>query len=596
MIKKSLGQLAKYTLLEEIGSGGFGTVYKAHDPALDRHVALKVLLPHLTQDATTLERFRQEAKQAARLKHPNIVTVYEVAESEGRYYIVMEFLEGQPLSEIIKDEGPLPPQRAIKIIQQVGDALDYAHGEGLIHRDVKPSNILVGKEDKATLTDFGIVKAMGESGLTTTGTSMGTPEYMAPEQITGEEPDSRMDLYALGVVAFHILTGRVPFTGTTPYAIQKGHTEEPPPDPKEINPALGDHISEAVLKAMSKKTDDRFQFGGKFSEALAAAVDREEGQYWEKLYLEAQTLMEKRELIPSLEKWKIIQNGKPNFRDVNNKLNIVAKQIDLDKRYKKLGKKVCEAKDDAFEILKDDSSYPDSENLLSMLISMGETGLDGESQDKQKPIIELYAIKDVQLHRSSKILIICSLIIGLFLSIWAIIVASGGGNVSQAADTSTIWIVSFLTLGFICIFDDRIYKILFNIHLKRAHKVILWVAIILSVLFTSVFLLKPTTDTARFRDLSIIIMCLVLCVIGFITILKALLIRKLVETLLSDLMRNIIWGIMVFQLPLFSIFLLSPTTDTARFRDVLMIVLPLIIAIVILIIAISLDQKNEQPT
>ena len=306
-----IGQkLGDFEILRLIGTGGMGAVFLAHQLSLDREVALKVISDISGACGKTLERFAREAKVLAKISHSNIVPIFEVGQ-EGPYsYFAMEYVQGVSLDKILnsirhanteekasdilrrcletqssvhdgipEQEGDLQRGADIdtdyivqmsKVIISIASALEYAHSQGVLHRDVKPSNILVGKEDKATLTDFGIVKAMGESGLTTTGTSMGTPEYMAPEQITGEEPDSRMDLYALGVVAFHILTGRVPFTGTTPYAIQKGHTEEPPPDPKEINPALGDHITEAVLKAMSKKTDDRFQFGGKFSEALAA--------------------------------------------------------------------------------------------------------------------------------------------------------------------------------------------------------------------------------------------------------------------------------------------------------------------------------------
>lgn len=208
--------LGNYQILEEIGRGGMAIVYKAVQPSLQRHVAIKVLPPQFTFDTIFVQRFQREAVAAGRLKHPNIVTIYDVGEQGGIYYIVMEYLEGVILAELIRQQGPLPLQRVAHIAQQVASALDYAHGQGFIHRDIKPGNVIVGPGDHATLTDFGIVKAAEGTTLTRTGMMIGTPQYMSPEQIQGREIDYRADIYSLGIVCYEMLTGRVPFGGRDP--------------------------------------------------------------------------------------------------------------------------------------------------------------------------------------------------------------------------------------------------------------------------------------------------------------------------------------------------------------------------------------------
>lgn len=360
-------QLGKYEVLEKIGEGGFGTVYKAHDPSLDRYVALKVLHPYLTKDTSTLERFRLEARLAARLKHPHIVTIFEVDESQGNYYIAMEYVEGQSLSALIEAQGPLSSKRIAGIIRQVGEALDYAHTQGLIHRDVKPSNIILGEGDRATLTDFGIVKAAGESGITTTGVAVGTPEYMAPEQVTGEALDARTDTYSLGVVAYHALTGKAPFTGTTPYAIQKGHAEEQPQDPRQLNPALGEPTAEVLLKALAKEPEARYQSGEALAAALAEAAEREEEQYWNEVYEEASTLMAKREFERALEKWALLAKARPDFRDVAEQQAKAQQQIELEERYTLIVKAINDTKIEAKAILEIDNTFPDTEYIFQQL-------------------------------------------------------------------------------------------------------------------------------------------------------------------------------------------------------------------------------------
>jgi len=269
-------KIGKYEIIEELGRGGFAVVYKAHDPDLDRAVALKVLAPHLTWDPTFAGRFRREAQSTANLRHPNIVTVHEVGQADGHLYIAMEYLPGRTLAELLKAEGAMPLERALPILEQVADAMDYAHGQGVIHRDVKPSNVMVEPvEDgklRATLMDFGLVKALESSeSLTSAGTVQGSPEYMAPEQADLDrkgEVGPAADRYALGVVAYEMLTGRAPFEAEAPLAVLHAHVYQTPPNPRTIHEGLSTTVSQALLKALSKAPDERYPTARAMVEAL----------------------------------------------------------------------------------------------------------------------------------------------------------------------------------------------------------------------------------------------------------------------------------------------------------------------------------------
>jgi serine/threonine-protein kinase len=267
LINKTLGQ---FEIRRELGRGGMAVVYEAFQPALQRTVALKVLPPGMSHDADFVRRFKQEAIAAASLRHPNIVAVYDVGDLEPYHFIVMEYLAGQSLQAVIRSSGALPLERVNKIVHQVAQALDYAHQHGFIHRDVKPGNIILDAEGHATLTDFGLARAMTGAHLTQTGTIVGTPAYMAPEQIMGQAVDARTDIYALGIVIFEMLTGRTPFAGDTTAVLYK-HVHEPPPPLAELAPRVPPPVVQAVLRALAKDPAQRFKSAGELAAALTGA-------------------------------------------------------------------------------------------------------------------------------------------------------------------------------------------------------------------------------------------------------------------------------------------------------------------------------------
>jgi len=277
--------IGKYKILEEIGRGAFATVYKAHDPTLDRFIALKVLHPHWAATPDFVARFRHEARASAQLRHPHIVTVYEADEADGQLYIAMEYLPGRTLRALLEDEGSLPLERVLPILEQIAGALDCAHGRSVVHRDVKPANIMVEETTQgiqATLTDFGLVKAMeGSSALTSCGTLLGSPEYMAPEQADPQRAAKvgpAADRYALGVVAYRMLTGQVPFPGDTP-ATLNAHLNLDPPDPRDICQDLPRAVADALLRMLAKRPADRFASASAFVARLRKVQQEEQQEY-----------------------------------------------------------------------------------------------------------------------------------------------------------------------------------------------------------------------------------------------------------------------------------------------------------------------------
>ena len=271
----------KYFIEELIKSGGMGSVYRGKHVLMDKRVAIKVLRPSLAVDDAVVARFSREAKAASRISHPHAVSVTDFGESEnGVVFLVMEFLDGQTLKEIIRSEGPMTLERTIEIVRQVAGALDAAHEQGVIHRDLKSDNIMLSQTnggDWAKVLDFGIAKIQQPEGardvdITAANLVIGTPQYMSPEQCSHSGPiDARSDVYSLGIIVYEMLAGRVPFTGESPTVIMMKQVQDEPPSLSEARPDLPAGVSQAVARALAKQPNDRFQSAGEFSKALAEA-------------------------------------------------------------------------------------------------------------------------------------------------------------------------------------------------------------------------------------------------------------------------------------------------------------------------------------
>jgi eukaryotic-like serine/threonine-protein kinase len=248
----------RYELHELVGSGGMSNVFRAHDRLLERSVAIKVLHEQFSADADYVERFRREARSVAQLAHPNIVTVIDRGEEDGRQYIVFEYVEGQNLKGLLS-QGALPVDEALGYGLQIAGALDFAHKRGLVHRDVKPQNVLLTEEGEPKVTDFGIARSVDVHGMTQTGTVLGTSDYIAPEQARGEKVDQKTDIYSLGIVLYELLTGEVPYSGDNFVAVAMQHVNHPVPSLLDRRPDVPLRLDLAVQRAMAKDPDDRFE-------------------------------------------------------------------------------------------------------------------------------------------------------------------------------------------------------------------------------------------------------------------------------------------------------------------------------------------------
>jgi serine/threonine protein kinase len=260
--------LDRYEVGRLLGAGGMAEVFEGRDRLLARRVAIKVLQSQFVRDPSFLIRFKREAQAAASLSHPNIVGVYDTGTEDGTHFIVMEYVEGRTLKDVIRAEGPLYPERAAEICADVCSALAAAHARGLIHRDIKPGNVMLTPEGKVKVMDFGIARATTSETITQTAAVVGTAQYISPEQAQGQTVDYRSDLYSLGCCLYEMLTGTVPFTGATPVAIAYRHVREDPTPPRMLNGDVPAPLEAICLKAMAKLPDNRYQTAAEFQDDL----------------------------------------------------------------------------------------------------------------------------------------------------------------------------------------------------------------------------------------------------------------------------------------------------------------------------------------
>ncbi len=273
-------QIGKYRVKGELGRGGMGAVYLAEQPGLGREVAIKELIQSAATDPTALKRFLQEAQVMARTSHPNLVQVHDLELSAEANYIVLEFVRGKSLRDWL-NRGPIPPPQVFAVMHGVLQALDYAHKHAIVHRDMKPENVLLSDDGMVKVADFGIARLTDDTGVggtaTKTGTTVGTPQYMSPEQVASSKVDGRSDLYSAGIMFYELVAGEPPFTASEsdgPFTLMAKHVQAPPKPPSLHRPGLDPQLEEAILKSISKRPEDRFQTGQEFDDVISRLADR----------------------------------------------------------------------------------------------------------------------------------------------------------------------------------------------------------------------------------------------------------------------------------------------------------------------------------
>ncbi|MGB2907174.1 MAG: serine/threonine-protein kinase, partial [Candidatus Aminicenantaceae bacterium] len=264
----------RYEIIEELGKGGMGKVYRVFDKKIESEVALKLVRSDIAADKNTVERFRNELKLARDITHKSVCRMYDLNEEQGTHYITMEYVSGGDLKRFIRRSGQLSIGTALKIAIQLCEGLSEAHKLGVIHRDLKPNNIMIDAQGNARIMDFGIARSLSTKGITARGVMIGTPEYMSPEQVEGKDVDQRSDIYSLGIILYEMVTGRVPFEGDTPFTIGVKHKSETPKDPREFNTQISDELSDVILKCLEKEKENRYQNTG---EVLSVLTQIEKG-------------------------------------------------------------------------------------------------------------------------------------------------------------------------------------------------------------------------------------------------------------------------------------------------------------------------------
>ncbi|HSP06807.1 MAG TPA: serine/threonine-protein kinase, partial [Acidobacteriota bacterium] len=262
----------RYQILKELGRGGMGIVFQAYDKQLNEQVAIKILSPLLSSDNDALERLKREVSAARRITHPNVIRIHDISESKGLNFVSMEYFHGESLKEFIRRNAPLSMMQAFQIGSQICDGIEAAHLQGVIHRDLKSQNVIINPANQTKIIDFGLAHTAQLQGMTATGLIMGTPEYMAPEQVAGKRVDERADLYSLGIILYELFTGHVPFTGDSAIAVGFKQMKDDPPAPRSLNPQIPQEVEAVILRALQKDPQMRYRSVSDLKVALEAAV------------------------------------------------------------------------------------------------------------------------------------------------------------------------------------------------------------------------------------------------------------------------------------------------------------------------------------
>ena len=360
-------KLGHYTLHEELGHGGFATVYRATHGTLGSVVALKVLSPALAGDKNARQRFFQEAQTASALEHPNIVGILDLDEEQEQVFIAMEYFPGGDLGQRIRKGGSLNIKETLRLLGQVAAALDFAHGKGVLHRDVKPANILLGADGSAHLCDFGLVRVAEAPRMTQLGSVVGTATYISPEQAEGRALDGRADQYSLAVIAYELLTGRVPFQGETSTAIALMHATKTPPDPSSLNPDLPLEVGEVLLRGLAKEAAKRYPSCREFAQALEAALETSQRRRYRDLLAEARARLTEGKFEEVREKMDAARRlllDRPDMQDALAELDAARKTAEA---YEQMSRDWEAAGQKARDVLDQVPDYPDPEGTFVTL-------------------------------------------------------------------------------------------------------------------------------------------------------------------------------------------------------------------------------------